>query len=440
MPFIPGLPPVSVAPTRSPVAGAAGGGLRRDGRGTVAVAFALAAPALIGAAALAVDVGSWQAQRLAMQQSADQATLAAGVAAQVGANVTTEARALAAANGFVHGSNGVSVSVSHPPLAGASAGNVRAVEVAISKAGQSFFSTAFRAAPVLTTRAVAVPKGQYSGGTCVMALATTGVGIDLGGTAGVDAANCNIYSNSTAAGSISTSGSAVLRGYVVRVVGGIAKGGSSSVTGVNAVLTGVAATPDPYAARTIPSYSGCDATRASLGSGATVTAGAAPYVFCNGLSIGGSGTVTFNPGIYVIDRGTFNIGSSGTINATGGVTFILTSSTGAGHATMSMTGSQTFNIRAPSTGPTAGLAVWIDRAATGSAVSIGGSTVWNITGAFYAPATTLTWNGGGSSSCTQLIALRVTMTGSSGLNNVCAGTGVQHPPGSVVASAMALTE
>lgn len=414
-----------------------------DTRGGAALMFALAAPALIGAAALAIDVGSWQSQRLGMQESADMATMAGGIAVQRGANVVTEGRALAAANGFVHGANGVSVAVNNPPLTGANAGNVKAVEVVISKPGGSTFSNAFRASPpVISSRAVAVPKGLYSGGMCVMALKTTGAGISIGGSTAINSDNCNIYVNSTSANAVEKSGSATMRGYAVRIAGGITSSGSGpGVTAVNSLQTGVAATADPYAARTIPSFSGCNATSASLGAGATVTAGASPYVFCNGLSISGSGVVTFNPGIYIIDRGVLSITSSGTINATGGVTIILTSSTGANFATLSMSGSQTFNIRAPSAGVTAGLALWVDKRATSSTVVIGGSSSWNVVGAIYAPGSTLGWNGSsGSSACTQLVANRIEFSGNSGLVNNCSGVGTLNPPGSVVASAMKLSE
>ena len=428
---------------RSRNTGAVGGrtGLTGDARGTVAVAFALAAPVLIGGAALAIDVSSWQSQRLAMQQSADQATVGAGVARQVGVNVTHEARAMAAANGFVHGVDGVSVRVDNPPLTGPAAGDLRAVEVTITKRGDVFFSGALRSAPPeIASRAVSLPKGRYSGGLCVMALATDGAGISLSGTGTIDAGNCNIYSNSTASNSVDLNGSATMRGYVVKIAGAIKKTGSGSVTATNSVQTGVAATADPYATRTIPSYSGCNAVAASLGAGAVVTAGATPYVFCNGLSISGSGTVTFNPGVYVIDRGVLNISSSPRIVATGGVTIILTSSTGVGYATLTMSGSPTMTIRAPSDGPTRGLAFWIDKRAVGSNAAIMGSASWNIIGAFYAPATTIGWNGGGTSYCTQIVGYRVSFQGSAGINNDCIGVGVDNPPGSIVPSVMALTE
>lgn len=427
---------------RSCTNGAVGGrtGLTGDERGTVAVAFALAAPVLIGVAALAIDVSSWESQRLAMQLGADQATVSAGIAKQLGTDVTAEARAMTAANGFVHGMQGVSVSVDNPPLSGPSAGDIRSVEVTITQRGTAIFGGALQASPPnIVARAASLPKARYSGGLCVMALAPDGAGISLSGSGVINASNCNIYSNSTGTNSVDLNGSATMRGYLVKISGAIKKTGSGSVTAANSVQTGVAATADPYATRTMPSFSGCNATSASLGAGSVVTAGATPYVFCNGLSINGSGIVTFKPGVYVVDRGVLNISSSPIIQATGGVTIILTSSTGAGYATLSMSGSPTMTIRAPSSGPTRGLAVWIDKRAVGSNASISGSSVWNVTGAFYAPATTLGWNGGGTSHCTQVIGYRVSLQGSSGIDNDCIGVGVDNPPGSIVPSVMALT-
>ncbi|MCC6716710.1 MAG: hypothetical protein IT555_02400, partial [Acetobacteraceae bacterium] len=145
-------------------------------------------------------------------------------------------------------------------------------------------------------------------------------------------------------------------------------------------------------------------------------------------------------GVYIFDRGSFSMSGSMTVNATGGVTLIFTSSTGSGIGGVGTSGSQNFNIKAPSTGPTAGMAIWIDKRATGSSFSVSGSSVWNVTGAIYVPNTALSWSGSGTSPCTQLVARTIAISGSGQLTHECAGVGVSDPPGSTGSTLARLVE
>ena len=153
-------------------------------------------------------------------------------------------------------------------------------------------------------------------------------------------------------------------------------------------------------------------------------------VICGNLSVSGSGTVNFPAGIYIFDRGSFQMSGSMTVHATGGVTLIFTSPNGSGIGSVSTSGSQTFNIKAPPTGASAGIAIWIDKRAASSSMSVSGSSVWNVTGAIYVPNSALTWSGSGTSPCTQLVAKTISISGSGQLKHDCAGVGVSDPPGS----------
>src|SRR5438874_176784 len=142
----------------------------------------------------------------------------------------------------------------------------------------------------------------------------------------------------------------------------------------------------------------------------------------------GGSNLTLGPGTYIIDRGAFNItgGSSVTAN---GATIILTSSTGAGYATASISGGANVNISAPTSGSTAGLAFFQDRnAPTNGTDSFTGGATQNITGAIYFPSQSVSFSGGsatGGVGCTQLIAYKISFSGGSHFNNNCAGTGVR---------------
>jgi Putative Flp pilus-assembly TadE/G-like len=88
-------------------------GETRDG-GQVLVIFALALVAIVAMTGLVIDGGSAFVQRRDQQNVADSAAMAAGYAYANGGDATaatTAARSTAAANGYVHGVDGVSVDV-----------------------------------------------------------------------------------------------------------------------------------------------------------------------------------------------------------------------------------------------------------------------------------------------------------------------------------------
>ena len=156
----------------------------------------------------------------------------------------------------------------------------------------------------------------------------------------------------------------------------------------------------------IPSYSGCNQTNFHLSGGTSQTlsvGSSGVYVFCNGLNLSGSASLTLNPGIYVINGGSFNLSGGTTFNATGGVTIVLTGSTAAGYATANISGGANVSITAPTSGPTAGLAFFQDRNAPSSGTdSFSGGTTQIITGAIYFPHQAVNYSGGAISRRLQL--------------------------------------
>ena len=341
---------------------------------------------------------------------------------------------MAASFGYVHGLSGVAVAVNQPPTQGSYSSNAQAVEVIVTKPEGPYFSLAYRpTAPTVVARSVSAPIGTAAGGgMCIMALEPSNTGIEANGTPILDAGTCNIYVNSTNSKAVNLVGTARVKGYDIFIGGGIRTTGQAAVTPTHGLQTFFTpATADPYAARAIPAFSGCNQTNYSFTDSRTITAsGTTPYVFCNGFSASGSGTITFGPGIYIIDRGNFSLSGTMTVDTTAGATIILTSSTGTGIGTIQVSGSQTFNLKAMATGPTAGIAMWIDKRVTTANWSVSGSSAWNVTGALYAPSSNMVWAGSGTSPCTQLVARSIKISGSGVLRHNCAGIGVADPPGS----------
>ena len=270
-----------------------------------------------------------------------------------------------------------------------------------------------------------------SGNGCVLALDTANVTDDsLSGGATLNLSNCSLYINSVSTHALSMSGGARINALSAFITGNYSTSGGATLNTTNGTFTGVAPIGDPYANVSIPSYSGCNQTNFHLSGGASQTlsvGSSGVYVFCNGLNLSGGASLTLNPGIYVINGGSFNLSGGTTFNATGGVTIVLTGSTAAGYATANISGGANVSITAPTSGPTAGLAFFQDRNAPSSGTdSFSGGTTQTITGAIYFPHQAVNYSGGataGGSNCTQLIAYTMTFSGGSTFNNNCAGVG-----------------
>jgi Flp pilus assembly protein TadG len=341
--------------------------LGKDERGTVVVMFALCAPILLGLAALATDVASWQVAQKSMQGAADAAVYSAEIAKADGTSLVTQAKAVTAALGFIDGQNGVSVSVNVPPniTSGNYTSNATAIEVIVQQPQSRFLSGLFLSTdPTVGARAVAVQGGS----ACMLALSpSANQAINISGSGSINAPNCYVVSDSSSASSINMSGSATVNVACLVAVGTVNT--TSNLTEHNCTTPTIHAAPtlEPYASRPEPTTpsGGC----LTVPSGSSITL--SPGNYCSGLTI--SGTATFQPGLYYIN-GNFSI--QGGADASGaGVTFYVK---GPNHNT-AISGGSTVNFSAPTTGPTAGIAYFGDRTTSQGNNSFSGGSGASIT-------------------------------------------------------------
>jgi len=122
----------------------------------------------------------------------------------------------------------------------------------------------------------------------------------------------------------------------------------------------------------------------------------------------------------------------------------MTSHTGSNYGTIQFSGgSYTATFTAPSTGPTAGIAIWVDKNAGVSNQSqfAGGSTI-TINGALYAPGSTVAYSGGSSnaSSCMELIADMIHFSGGASFTQNCGGYGMLNAGGGTGGGQTAVVE
>lgn len=398
-----------------------------DNGGAYAMLTAILMPVIIGGLGLGTETGLWYFKHLSMQAAADSAAMSAAVAYTAGGAAPniwrTEAKGVAARYGFVNGANGTIVTPNMPPKSGPHQTTPGAVEVIISQPQARIFSALWTTSLIpVSARSVAVAPSNGTG--CVLTLNGTASGaVTAQGNSAMSLNGCSLYNNSNSSSALTAGGASTLSALTVNVVGGIS--GSSHITTSNddGVMTGSSPASDPYAEVSSDSFSGCMQSRFSARKTQTIN----PGVYCNGMTLNAGAVVTLNPGIYYIDQGSLTVNGGATLQGTG-VTIVLTSSTGSNYATATINGGATVNLTAPTSGPTAGIAIYGDRnMPAGTALKFTGGSSQIIGGAIYAPTAAVSFSGnsgaGSGTGCMQLIAGTVTFTGTAGFAINCSGYG-----------------
>jgi Flp pilus assembly protein TadG len=383
---------------------------RRDCRGSIATLLGLCAVPLICFAGASVDYSRALSGKTAMQGAADATALALAKQIQAGTS-GLEAQPAFNAN-FTRGDVQIASVASNVT----SSANTNTVTVSATGSIKTAFMqiVGFPSISLQATSTASVQTGMTG---CVLALDTQADNaVTMGGSTNVSLSNCSVYSNSQSATALSVSGTATLTAESIGAVGGISVS-SSNVTTTDGIQPHLQGLTDPYADVQLPSYTGCTQNNLSVKTTATID----PGVYCNGISVNAGATLTLNPGVYFIDRGTLSVNGGGTINGTG-VTLVFTSSTGNNWATLTINGNAVVNLTAPIGGTTAGLVVFGDRnSPVGTAFKLNGGSTQTFGGAIYVPTGAISYSGGSgtSTSCTQIIGDTVTFTGNSSVAINC---------------------
>ncbi len=404
-----------------------------DGRrGAVAVLFGLMLVGIIGFVSLGTEVVVLLFIARHMQSAADAGALAAMTARVSGypANYAEEAFALAAAAGFPNGQNGTTVTVNSPPTIG-NYTQSSDIEVLIAQPQTLALANVVYPGPLtVRARAVATPGNSAY---CLVALdpsACDAVAISNNVTIQPSPCDhhCGVAANSSCSTAITLQNNAAINGPVSTV-------GNWSLAN-NAALncppnTSLApAQADPYLTVPLPPspvpacspVAGCPnmCTTACTGKNTTVSLSPGHYLF--GWNYNNGVTLNLAPGVYYIDQ-QLTLKNNVTVNATGGVTLIIN-----GNYQIGLGTNATFNITAPTSGPTAGLAMASIRTATASVTQeFGNNAILNITGALYFPNQIVEFDNNGAINgpiCAQVIARIVQMQNNATLNDNCLGTGV----------------
>jgi hypothetical protein len=418
--------------------------LWRDRRGNALLIAGAAMPLIVGSAGLASDTIQWTLWKRQLQRLADSGAEAGVYAIVLGntvdncSNITTATSTSPVAYSIKTNNHLPQTPVCtavNPPSAGGYTADANAVRVTISMQRRLGFSGMFLSTtPTITASATAtiVPAGKY----CAISLIKTATtGISAGGNATVNL-GCGMITDSTSLSAAVAFGSSSVTASPVAAVGGIA---ASDNWGTGTVLQPFTISqPDPFASVNPPTPSGCQSFSAwDTGNnntpggtvdltrdGSPITPGGTYCIKENGGNLSIKGNVTLPSGTYVLDQTSLTMTNNNASLTCDQCTFILTSSTGSNVGTVSLQGGK-LNIVAPDSGTYKGIAIYQDRAATECTSSncnlVNGNSNSFIQGALYFPNQQLTFTGtaGESTSCLQLVALTLTFSGTSAINNSC---------------------
>jgi hypothetical protein len=312
--------------------------------------------------------------------------------------------------------------VNVPPLSGNyTAAHFSAVEVIITKPHHFLLGSLFG---MTDTTLMARAVGAWAFAPCIVALHNTSQGqsgVVVSGTGTNISVPCGIYSNNPSlTDSVSTTGGATIHTYIVGMVGGTDDAGTG-ILGIDSTMpvvnSGMQPFIDPYRNLSFTPPSGLDSygrNNTDWNSVTTLSPGVYPY----GINFTG-GTHEFAPGVYYFPAGQGLSVSGGTINATGGVSFVFEP----GNGDFSFSGGQNtvLNINAPSSGPFAGIAI-ASRTTSNSFQGFNGTgAVANINGVIYAPYAVVNYNAEitNQKNCLTLVADVVKINGGASLGKAC---------------------
>lgn len=393
-------------------------------KGSVSMWVAVAAPTVMMMGGLALEAGQFANEKLHLQSVADIAAVA-GVMGfantqnqQTGANTAAN---LAEVNGITGTTSRVwdsGTTTLTDNLAKVTVGPGRlsadtlSFTVTVAKDLTNSFSRLFGGSATVrvsaTSSADAVPAAT-GGQPCVLALQTSGTPLNVSGSTNINAINCTLRSNAAANfwGSGSISANAVYAG------GSITVGSSTTLNAPQNPNAGSIA--DPYAGfqpikDALAKLSPGAGTAIKITGGGSQTLNPGTY---SSISVASGANLTLNPGLYVVN-GDISFGGSSTVTGNG-VTIVSS-------GTITYGGSSYVTLTAADANATSGAIPGIIFAGTSTgASSMQGTGNQPVTGVIYYPNGPMTYAGNATTNgCAEVIALTVSLTGSSSLESSCA--------------------
>jgi hypothetical protein len=418
---------------------------RGDRRGNVAILAAMAMPVIAGSLGIGAEVASWYSDKRALQNAADSAAIAAATNAD--ATYANEARAVAGRYGYHNGVDGVTIAASN--TAACPGGGNNCFSVTISRLRPLMLAQVVglegdaqvngSPAKLISAKAVAIQANaprEY----CLLALASSGYdqGIYGDGSPTADLTGCRIMSNTASRCNGHTLNADMSDAYDVS--DGCGKKNNSNIPKAS----------DPYVGlrSNIPADS-CGGSYAQapkkkndppLPSSNTLHGldGRSFIEICGDAELNGPTFLSNSSGdgtVLIVRNGSLNLKgyTLQTMNHVSVTIIFAGNDTSRMHAPI---GNGGFDIKAPSTGPWKGVAIYQDPTMTdGVDISEAGNTpTWKISGLVYLPHASVKFNGvvnkaSYGDSCFAMVVDHILVNGTAQIlaQGECARAGLQMP-------------
>lgn len=396
--------------------------------GGVAVIFGILLPALLGIAALGIEIGHWYSERDKLQIAADTAAYSALVAYSIDKNLDNAVAvgsAQARASGFTGSINQIEIAIPSPDGT-LGPNSSRAVLRANTRL---YLSSLFLNAGSIDigVTSYATMDEATEPAPCMLALKSNqSRAIVMAASVKLDM-KCSVASNSGANDAIWAEGTASLRADCASLPGNIATNGGGKVTltscpggtyprQTTADYLSTTPTWGSTAVPDTPFFADAGISQGRYGAGMAGGTVMQPGKYGKQVEI--AGTVTLQPGVYYFSNG-FRATEGARIVGTG-VTIYVDQTKG-----VDVAQNVAWNLSAPTTGPTKGIAIMGNPAVTGGTVRLIG-IIGNVQGSVYFPNQTLQTESGPNlpgARCTQIVAATIDIRGSGSISNDCAGGG-----------------
>jgi Flp pilus assembly protein TadG len=348
--------------------------------GGIAATVAVAAPVVLGTIGVTADLAVFAMKKSQLQSAVDQAAIAAAKELSV---VQTGAMAKAAATGSsplqevaqAYVDNAVGNNKGEVVTGVEIASDNSAVTVTVTDSWAPFFAH-YVGAKITPIRVHAKASLVGESKVCVIALTDTGLGaVSMTKNSSLTAKGCGVYSNSTNSSGFYLGSGSKIDAAVVCSAGGVYVSGTSNST---KVLTDCPKVDDPLATRVPPTAGACDFNNTAVSSGSVTLT---PGVYCGGINISGTASVTFEPGDYVIKNGLFLVRQNAKIKGVN-VAFYLTGML----SLVEFLDDATIDLSGAETGDMAGLLFFEDpNSGLFRFHNIRATNAFNLTGTIYLP-------------------------------------------------------
>ncbi len=377
-------------------------GAWKDRAGGVLVYVAIAAPVLIGLVGASIDVGIWYAAKRQAQSASDSTAMAAALESlrsDGDADDIEDAAEFDATNHGYSAANGDTIDVT--PLTGSR------VRVTITRPIPGLLSQiVFTDQTDIQATAVAraVPNNS-----CIWSLNPTAAqAINIVGSAEVNL-GCGMIANTSDPDGIHKEGSGCLAATEYKVAGGYDDTNNSGCVLDPVPETSTPPADDPLASLPAPSFSPSPCFGEGGGPNPNKITGGdnhifSPGVYCKNIDIQTNGTVTFLPGLYVLDGVGFKISAQATVEGAG-VSFYSSPAAGVNDG-IDIAGGATVTLSASTSAPLPGILFYQDRATTADITHkfSGGSTM-QLDGIIYTPSTDVEFAGGTSADSSSVVII-----------------------------------